>query len=482
MKCCDKRMTSSRLQVAPPSRVTPGGTSQTSTGTPPSATLFSFPPAKNPIPCCRVSRMEKSHRLSPAISLYSSAAMGKPTGSIVCRPTPKIQFAAHLERPQSRPICCQRSCRTEARSSTRSESMGIAVEGDAGRLSRRTATVPTLAAVIRPRVAAVQVSRAARTRAARSPAVSSVDAAPVAFVDPIRASAMSRRPLRDFCAGNVEAGSGSFGRLRRQRGSTPARARESGRSCPGWCCQRKVFCPSASRRAGDPNAQSRSACPRPGRVPVRLMQAGVPECSRLRPLLRHGRLVRVDCTGTDASRGQPEVEDLHPGIAAGPSCRTMFAGFRSRMNDVLQVGGVEGVGDVPGDGESLGNGIGPRSRRSESVGPSTSSSTSTVRSGYPPSRDRTDVRRRQGREQACFAREARTALVIGDEDRRQRLIATSRTELAIASAIHLSHPASAKRAKNAIGAELFADPGGFAGTIDFHRGGRENGRIWSRRS
>ena len=90
--------------------------------------------------------------------------------------------------------------------------------------------------------------------------------------------------------------------------------------------------------------------------------------------------------------------------------------------------------------------------------------------------DRTDVRMVQGREQACFAREARTALVIGHEDRRQHLDRNLATELAIASAIHLSHPASAKRAKNAIRTELLADLGGFAGTADFHRSGRGNGR------
>ena len=181
--------------------------------------------------------------------------------------------------------------------------------------------------------------------------------------------------------------------------------------------------------------------------------------------------------GTDASRGQPEVEDLHPWIAAGAAVQDDVGGFQVTMNDVLLVRGVEGVGDLPGDGESLRDRhraaveafgeCGPFDEFEHEHGPA-------LEILHPV--DRTDVRVVQGREQACFAREARTALGIGDEDGRQHLDRNLATELAIASAIHFSHPASAKRAKNAIRAELLADLGGFAGSADFHRSGRDNGR------
>ena len=71
--------------------------------------------------------------------------------------------------------------------------------------------------------------------------------------------------------------------------------------------------------------------------------------------------------------GEAEVEDLHGAVGADLDVR----GFEIAVDDPLFVGGLEGLGDLPGDraGRPT-SGIGPRAMIADRSSPSTSSITS----------------------------------------------------------------------------------------------------------
>ena len=133
----------------------------------------------------------------------------------------------------------------------------------------------------------------------------------------------------------------------------------------------------------------------------------------------------------------------------------------------LLVRRFERLGDLPRDRQRfVERQSGPRAMRSASVGPSTSSSTSArhaVRVLEPV--DGADVRMIERGEHLRFALKPREPLGIGRERVGQDLQRDVATELRVARAIHLAHPARAEQADDLVDAERAAGFEGHAGRV-----------------
>ena len=132
--------------------------------------------------------------------------------------------------------------------------------------------------------------------------------------------------------------------------------------------------------------------------------------------------------------GQAEVEHLRAHVAGaqiGVPCSTMLAGFRSRWTIPFSCAASSASAICRAMASASAIGSGPRSSRSASVGPSTSSRTSARHAvALFEAVDGADVRMIQRGERARFAREPGAALGIGREVRRQDLDRDVATELA----------------------------------------------------
>ena len=140
--------------------------------------------------------------------------------------------------------------------------------------------------------------------------------------------------------------------------------------------------------------------------------------------------------------------------AASP-VSTMLAGFRSRWTMPFSCAASSAGGDLPRDGEGVGERQGAAF---EPIGQRRSFDQLEDQCGdavgfFQPV-DRADVRVIERRERPRFAREAGAALGVGGEVGRQDLDGDVATELAVARAIDLAHAAGAERGDDRVGPEL----------------------------
>ena len=134
------------------------------------------------------------------------------------------------------------------------------------------------------------------------------------------------------------------------------------------------------------------------------------------------------------------------------------------MDDALLVGGVERVGDLPRDGERLGE---RQARRcsaptardplGERLALDQFQHQGAHAVGLFDAVDRADVRMIQRGEHPRLALEARAPLRVGRERGRQDLDRDLAPERVVVGAVHLAHAADAEQRADRIGAEPLAD-------------------------
>ena len=127
------------------------------------------------------------------------------------------------------------------------------------------------------------------------------------------------------------------------------------------------------------------------------------------------------------------------------------------MDDPGRVGGVERVGDLSRDGQRLGERQrAPAHAIVQRVALDQLEHQGRHVAGVFETVDGPDVRMIERCEQPCFAFEARHAIGVRRERRRQDLQRDVATQLRIACAIHFAHPAGAEGREDFVGAEARA--------------------------
>jgi hypothetical protein len=94
--------------------------------------------------------------------------------------------------------------------------------------------------------------------------------------------------------------------------------------------------------------------------------------SRVAGMVTRADVERLSGPNNPASAGEAEIEHLDPAVGVGLDIRRL----QVAVHDPAFVRRFDGIRDQPGDLQGVRIGKGPATRRSASVGPSTSSSTS----------------------------------------------------------------------------------------------------------
>ena len=152
--------------------------------------------------------------------------------------------------------------------------------------------------------------------------------------------------------------------------------------------------------------------------------------------------------------GQSEIEQLH-----GTRRRHLDVGrLQIAMNDPLPMRHLQGVCDLDRDRDGILDG---ERTLQQPLGECRSVDQFKYQGGHSVDAleaiDGADVRMVEGRENLCFALEADQTVRVLGEEQREDLDRNVAIELAVARAVHIAHPATAKEVHDRIRAELPAD-------------------------
>ncbi len=178
------------------------------------------------------------------------------------------------------------------------------------------------------------------------------------------------------------------------------------------------------------------------------------------PIAVAAGLVIVGDDGNDGRRAvdgdrlrQPEVEHLHGPVVSNLDVRRLEVA----VDDALRVRGFERLGNLPRDRQRLVE----RDRTArDAIGERRSfdhlEHERRQMIGRLEAVDGRDVGMIERRQEIGFAREARQALGIAGEERRQNLERDVARQLAVAGAVDFAHPAGADQGDDLVGAEAGA--------------------------
>ena len=171
------------------------------------------------------------------------------------------------------------------------------------------------------------------------------------------------------------------------------------------------------------------------------------------------RLRWIDRRSVDArGLGEAEVEDLHDALR----CDLDVGRFQIAVDDAALVSRVERIGNLPRNGERLGDGEAAVCT-SDTFGQRFALDQLEDEAAYAvcffDAVDRADVRMIERGEHPRFAFEARATFRIGGERRRQDFDSDLAAERIVVGTVHLAHAADAEQGTNRVDAEALADAG-----------------------